>query len=128
MTTKKILGSIRELRKSIGMNSEQLAERVGKSGGTIRHLEKAEQAGTVNLQNLRDAASALGYELEITYKKTAKAEKLLTTQAEAKADALITKLQATMALELQQLAAEDLSNVRAQLITRFLQEPKALWS
>lgn len=128
MTKERSFGSIRELRKSIGMNSQQLAQRVGKTGGTIRHLEKAEQSGTVNLQNLRDAAAALGYELEITYKKTAKAEKLLTSRAEAKADALINKLQATMALELQQLAAEDLSKVRAQLIARYLQEPKALWS
>lgn len=121
-------GSVRELRKRIGMNSQQLADRVGKSGGTIRHLEKAEQAGTANLQNLKELAEALGYQLEIVYRKTDNAERMVLEQAEKKADQLLQRIESTMALELQELKAADAKQLRERLVKRYLQQPKALWS
>lgn len=120
--------SVRELRKAIGMNSQQLASRVGKSGGAIRHLEKAESTGTANLQNLKELADALGYELEIVYRKTDRAERLVVERAEEKAEALVQRILATMALERQELKPEDAKQMRERLVNRYLQQPKALWS
>lgn len=120
--------SVRELRKAIGMNSQQLAARVGKSGGAIRHLEKAESNGTANLQNLKEVVAALGYELEIVYRKTDRAERLVVERAEEKAEALVQRILATMALERQELKPEDAQQMRERLVNRYLQQPKALWS
>lgn len=128
MANAEVAKSVRELRKRIGMNSEQLAQRVGKAGGTIRHLEKAELAGTANLQNLRELADALGYELEIVYRKTEKAERIVLDRANKKTDALLKRIEATMALELQELKAADAEQLRKRILDRYLQQPKALWS
>lgn len=128
MASADVASSVRELRKQIGMNSDQLAERVGKSGGTIRHLEKAELAGTANLQNLRELANALGYELEIVYRKTEDADRIVLDRAEEKADALLGRIEATMALELQALKPSDSARLRKRILERYLMQPKALWS
>ena len=79
--------SLKEMRQKLGASGDQLAYRLGISQSSVVRLEQAEQRGGITLGKLREAAEALGCEVEykIRLKDTKKKKAQSRTRAKSKA-------------------------------------------
>ncbi|MFM1845493.1 MAG: hypothetical protein RI917_811 [Actinomycetota bacterium] len=118
--------NIRELRRSLGLSSSKFAELVGKSGANIRYLEQAEITGAASLASLADLAAAIGYELQISYTPK-EPESILEAMANRKAEAVVRRVQSTMALESQDLSEQQLERLKQQVLAKLRANPKLAW-
>lgn len=60
---------IRKLREKAGLTQTELAQRMGSTQPAIARLEAG--GGNPNLETLNKIATAIGYELNVTFKKLA---------------------------------------------------------
>jgi predicted DNA-binding mobile mystery protein A len=100
-------GWIATIRKALGMNVRQLAERMGSTQQSTAGLENSEQEDTITLKYLRKAASALNCSLIYAFvPNEGSLQKTIDKQAELKAKETILAVNHTMLLEGQ--SVEDL--------------------
>src|SRR5262245_8023854 len=109
-------GWVRAIRDALGMTTRQLAARMGLSQSTIAALEKGEEAETVSLKTLREAAKALDCRLVYALVPNTTLEEAVNARARALADAQLARIHHTMRLEDQALRASDLAAERERLM------------
>jgi len=121
-------GWVRAIRDALGMTTRQLAARMGLSQSTIAALEKGEEAETVSLKTLREAAKALDCRLVYALVPNTTLQEAVNARARALADAQLARIHHTMRLEDQALRASDLAAERERLTQSFLAgRPSRLW-
>lgn len=112
------LGWIKEIRESLGMSMEDLANRSGTIKQRIARLEKDEMADKVTIESLRKAATAMDCEfVYFVYPKTGLAE-IMKEQALKAAQKMAIDINKTMTLEQQQLS----SSAQKQLVNDIADE------
>ncbi len=122
-------GWIKAVREALGMNSKQLAARLGVSPPRITALEKSETDETMTLASLRRAAEALDCALVYSFvPKGGSLDAVLKVRARAAAAKIIGHVDHTMRLEAQNLEAgaleEEIETLAAQLI---YEKSKSIW-
>ena len=118
--------SVRDIRSSLRLSSDQLGARVGKAGATVRYLEKAESAGSATLSSLSELAAAMDHELVISYAPKISIEQQLQIAAERKASGILRRVSISMALENQPLSESDKADILSQLVREMLSKPKLI--
>ncbi len=122
-------GWITEVRRIIGMRGDQLAERMQVSRSTVGDLERSEELGTISLNNLRRAATAMECKLIYVFVPHENSfEDLVRARAEEFARTLAAGVGHTMALEDQatsERAREELIKHYVESVVRHM--PRELW-
>ena len=122
------VGWINAIRKTLGMNSRQLAERMGVAVSRISKLESSEVSGATTLQSLERAADAMGCELVYALVPQSSLQKFTEQQARSVAEQRAHYVNHHMALEAQDLdkvTLEQYIDEDAQAILR--DQPRWLW-
>ncbi len=97
-------GWIRGIRTAIGMNTRQLAERIGVARQATSKLETSELNDSVTLRTLRKAAEAMGCKLVYAFvPPQGNLEDIVKQQAYKKAKELVEPINHTMLLEAQEV-------------------------
>lgn len=99
---------IKNIRKSLGMTTQQLANRLGVNRSRVVKIEHDEQAGALTLQTLRKVAAALECNLVYALVPKNPLPALIDKQAEKVARACMAKVNHSMALENQRTEPEAL--------------------
>jgi predicted DNA-binding mobile mystery protein A len=102
-------GWVRAIRDALGMTSRQLAARMGLSQSTITGLEQGEEAETVTLKTLRQAAEALDCQLVYALVPKTTLDETVRRRAQALAEEHLARIHHTMRLEDQALREGELS-------------------
>ena len=122
-------GWIKATRKSLGMSLAQLGARMNMTAQGTKEMERREEAGSISVNNLKQAAQALG--LKLTYGFISEAgdlEKILYKQAKHKAQVIVSQVHQNMSLENQ---ANSRSRLRLAVKERAQElvnnKPRYLW-
>lgn len=122
------LGWIAAIRKTLGMSSRQLAERMGVAVSRISKLESSEVSGATTLQSLERAADAMGCELVYALVPRRSLQEFIEQQARKAAEARARYVDHHMALEAQNLDKATLKQYIEEDVQTILREqPRWLW-
>jgi predicted DNA-binding mobile mystery protein A len=102
-------GWVRAIRDALGMTSRQLAARMGLAQSTIIAMEQGEEAETVTLKTLRQAAEALDCQFVYALVPKTTLDETVRKRAQALAGEHLARVHHTMRLENQALAEGELS-------------------
>nr|BFD61012.1 mobile mystery protein A [Bdellovibrio sp. CKG001]BFD64427.1 mobile mystery protein A [Bdellovibrio sp. HM001] len=94
-------GWVKAIRESLGMTSQQLAERMGIQQSGVSLLEQREAEKKVTLETLQRAAHAMGCELVYALVPKDSLEKMVDEQSKLAAEKILGKTLHTMELEQQ---------------------------
>lgn len=101
--------TIKSTRIAAGISVNELASRLGVTPSAISQLERSELEGTIKINSLREALSALGANLRITAGADSRMSKYAPYHvAESMAESLLVKRDATFALRLLTHATKEL--------------------
>jgi predicted DNA-binding mobile mystery protein A len=121
-------GWIRTLRKALGMSGPQLGHRIGIKRAQISQMERMEIEDRITVGQLRRVAEALDCDLVYALVPRQSIETMLEKRAITKATALVTKVDAQMTLEAQQLNKDALAKEIRRETKRLLETmPRDLW-
>lgn len=122
-------GWISTVRNALGITGAQLGRLTGRTRATISAAEKSERDGRITLQNLEALADALNCKLVYALlPREDSVDELLEKQARKKAEALVSKVSAHMALEKQALQAEERARQVELLASELLRDlPSKIW-
>lgn len=121
-------GWVRAIRDALGMTSRQLAARMGLSQSTITGLEQGEEAETVTLKTLRQAAEALDCQLVYALVPKTTLDETVRQRAQVLAEENLARIHHTMRLEDQALREGELSAELERLTNSMLSgRPSRLW-
>lgn len=122
-------GWIATLRKALDITGAQLGRLTGRTRATISAAEKSEREGGITLQNLSAMAEVMNCKLVYALvPKEGSASELLEAQAHRKAETLVSKASAHMALEKQALRSEERARQVELLAEELLRErPSDIW-
>ena len=123
-------GWIATARKALGMSAAELARRLGVTRARVSQAEQAEPGGGVTLRTMHATAEAMGCRFVYAIVPAqGRAEDLIAAQARRKAEALVGKAAAHMALERQSLSDEknsaEVDRIARELVRTM---PADLWS
>jgi predicted DNA-binding mobile mystery protein A len=105
-------GWIKAVRGALGMNTRQLAERVGVGQSNITRIEKREPSGKVTLERLATIAQAMNCKLIyaiVPSDRFADLDAIIDEQARALAELLVQTAEHSMRLEKQGSSHDDLA-------------------
>jgi predicted DNA-binding mobile mystery protein A len=121
-------GWVRTVRKALGMSGPQLGHRIGLKRAQISQMERMEMEDRITIKQLRRVAEALNCDLVYALVPRQSIEAMLEERAITKATVLVTKVDAQMALEAQQLDKTALAKEIARETKRILETmPRDLW-
>jgi predicted DNA-binding mobile mystery protein A len=124
-------GWLKAVRGALGLNSRQLAARLGVEHATILQYEKSEAAGKISLQTLQKAAQAMRCQLVyaiVPEEPCESLEAVLDDQAAQAARAIVSRVDHSMRLEQQGLATERSAEQVQDLAARLKAEmDPSLW-
>ena len=121
-------GWVKAIRTSLGMNTRQMAERLGVRKQRISKIEKDEISGNLTIETLRKAAQAL--DCVFVYALVPKASLEETVQNKAKAIVVkrMERLEQSMFLESQSLEKEQQKKATSDAVDKLLrQAPSSIW-
>lgn len=121
-----VRGWIRAIRDALGMNTRQLAARMGLSQPAITQLEQSEVSGRVQLDSLRRAAVALDCDLVYALVPRTSLEETVRRRARLLAERDVASVDQTMKLEDQALTADQLAKRIDDYAERLVAEGR-LW-
>lgn len=102
-------GWVTVVRKALAMSGAQLARRMGVSKSAVYQVERLEPEGGVTLRQMEKLAEALGCRFVYAIVPEGQIDDVITKQARSKAEAMIRRASAHMALEQQSLPAEQIN-------------------
>jgi predicted DNA-binding mobile mystery protein A len=116
-------GWIAAFQEAIGMNAPALAERLGVSRNTIYASIQNERAGTISLNQLDKIAEAMGGHLVYAIiPREGPVEEIVLAQARAKAQRIIQRTRAHMALEEQSEGLRSEADMIEELAVDIIRE------
>ena len=121
-------GWIAVMRKALGMSAPELARRMGVTKPAIYQAERKEREGGVTLQHMEKLAEALGGRFVYAIVPNDSVEEVLRSQARKKAEGVIKRASAHMALEKQSLTQTQTREEIERLADELLRErPSDFW-
>ena len=96
-------GWIRAIRQALGMTTRQLADRMGIAQGSLTALEATEMNGSIRMDTLQKAASAMNCSLVYALVPNAPLEEIVQQQAKKVAAKQLSPVEHSMLLENQAL-------------------------
>jgi predicted DNA-binding mobile mystery protein A len=122
-------GWISALRKSLGMGTTQLAKRMGITRPSLNQLEANEVSDKITLASLRNAAHALGCDLQYALVPRQSLSKMVADQAEYRALRKLGRINQSQALEASAMATESLNKAVMDLAKEIeINRPADLWN
>ena len=116
-------GWIAAFQEAVGMNAPTLAERLGISRNNIYAAIQNEQAGTISLNQLDKIADAMGGRLVYAIiPREGPVEEIVLAQARTKAQRIIQRTRAHMALEEQTEGLRSEAAMIEELAAEFIRE------
>ena len=123
-----IQGWIRTIRKSLGMNTRQLAERMGVKRQRISEIETGEVKGNLTVETLKRTAEALNCKFVYAFIPNTSLEDIVRKQAESVIKKRMKRISHTMALEEQKLNSTDNKKAIEDGVEKILFEaPGSIW-
>ena len=122
-------GWVRSIREALGMTQSQLGAKLGISRQSVQEFEKAEVARRITLDSLDRLGRAMGCRLVYALApEPGSLNKLLTSRAEALADAMLKPTTHSMELEAQGVSNRDRKRQRKALVDTLLTgNARKLW-
>jgi predicted DNA-binding mobile mystery protein A len=121
-------GWIAVMRKALGMSAPQLARRLGVTKPAVYQAERMERDGGITLKHMERLAEALGGRFVYAILPEDSVEEVLRTQATGKAESIVRRAGAHMALEKQSLSARQMDEEIERLAEKLLKErPSDFW-
>ena len=121
-------GWITAMRKALGMSGAQLARRAGITRAAVNASEHKENDGAITLRKMSELAEAMDCEFVYAIVPKGSSKDVIRRQARRKAEKLVRRARAHMALEKQALSdqhtAEEIERVARDLI---VQMPSDFW-
>jgi len=123
-------GWINALRTAMNMTLHQLGKRLGVSRSAVKRMEIREESGSITINNLKQAAEAMGMQLFYIILPPGKSlEQHIYNQARKVAQQIVGRTATTMDLEdqstSQQRREEEIDNLTRKLVDDI---PKYLWN
>ncbi len=100
-------GWLMTMRKALGMSAPALARRAGVTKSAIYQAERQERDGGITIQHMEKLAAALGGRFVYAIVPEGSVDEAIRTQARKKAEKLIKRASAHMALEKQSLSPDQ---------------------
>ncbi len=119
-------GWIRAIRTALGMNMQQLADRIGVHKSRIPRIEQDEVAGNLTIKTLQKAAEGLDCVFVYGFVPRESLEDTVHQQAYLKATKDLNKLIHTMDLEAQSISDSQRQKLLDQMLNEHLNSPN-LW-
>lgn len=121
-------GWIMSMRKALGMSAPTLAKRAGVTKAAIYQAERKELEGGVTLKHMEKLAEALGGRFVYAIVPETCIDDVLRAQARTKAEAIVKRASAHMALEQQSLSSGDTRRQIEELTEELLRDvPADFW-
>jgi predicted DNA-binding mobile mystery protein A len=121
-------GWIAMMRKALGMSAPDLARRMGVTKAAIYQVERKECEGGVTLRHMERLAEALGGRFVYAIVPEGSVDDILRTQARRKAESIVRRASAHMALEQQSLTSAQLHEEIDRLADELLHtHPSDFW-
>ena len=121
-------GWIAIMRKALGMSAPQLAERMGITKPAIYQAERKEPEGGVTIKQMEKLAEAMGGRFVYAIVPEGGVDDVLRRQARKKAEAIVKRASAHMALEKQSLTPEQTQDEIKRLADELMRErPSDFW-
>jgi len=123
------IGWIATIRQALGMSKTQLAKRIDIARQSLDDLESNEVRETITLASLRNAADALGCDLQYALVPKKPFEKMITEQALKKASNKLRRVNQSQVLEASAIDVEPLSRAVTDLAKEIeVKRPADLWN
>ncbi|MGC5165482.1 mobile mystery protein A [Luteimicrobium sp. DT211] len=119
-------GWVRAVRSALGMSATDLARRLGITPAAVRKLEASERNGVVRLDTLTRAADAMGCDVVYALVPRTSLEEFVAARARERANAELTQVDTTMALEAQRTSQAERAHLRDQLADELARSSR-LW-
>lgn len=121
-------GWIAVMRKALGMSAPELARRTGVTKAAIYQAERKECDGGVTLQHMNKLAEGLGGRFVYAIVPDQSVENVLQEQARKKAEDIVRRVGAHMALENQALTPDQMQDEIARVTDDLLKDrPSDFW-
>lgn len=121
-------GWLATMRKALGMSAPQLASRLGVTKPAVYQAERQEPKGGITLKQMEKFAEAMGGRFVYAIVPESSVEETLREQAHKKAEAVVKRASAHMALEKQSLTREQMQDEIFRLADEFMRDrPSDFW-
>lgn len=121
-------GWISLMRKALSMSAPDLARRMNVTKAAIYQAERKEREGGVTLQHMEKLAEALDGRFVYAIVPKYSVENVLDEQARKKAESIVRRASAHMALEKQALTSEQMNDEIERMAKELLRErPSDFW-
>ena len=122
-------GWIASIRQALGMSKTQLARRINIARQSLDDLEANEVKETITLASMRNAADALGCDLQYVFVPRKPLEKLIAEQALRRANEKLGRINQSQALEASAIETGPLSRAVTDLAKEIeMKRPADLWN
>lgn len=122
-------GWIATIRQALGMSKTQLAKRINIARQSLSDLESNEARETITLTSLRNAADALGCDLQYVLVPKKPLERMIMEQAFKKASNKLGRVNQSQALEASAIDEVPLSRAIIDLAKEIeIRRPADLWN
>ena len=119
---------IRAIRDALNISTRQLGDRLGVNKSRITRIEQDELSGSVTLKTMRRIAEALDCVFVYGFVPRKTLEQTVRNQAIRVAKKRMSRVSHTMALEDQELSAEENKKAFESLVDELVRTmPKSLW-
>jgi predicted DNA-binding mobile mystery protein A len=116
------------VRKALKMSAAELARRLGKSRSLVSHTEKKEPDGGVTIKTMKNMAEAMGCRFVYAIVPENSIEDILEAWASKKARRIVEKTSQHMALEAQELSADQVESEIRRISQELLRKmPSDFW-
>ena len=123
------IGWIASIRQALGMSKTQLARRLDVARQSLDALESNELKGTITLSSMRNAADALGCDLQYVFVPRKPLEKMVVEQALRRAKKKLGRVNQSQALEASAIETDPLSRAITDLAKEIeVKRPADLWN
>ncbi len=121
-------GWISVMRKALSMSAPELARRMGVTKPAIYQAERKEREGGITIHHLERLAEALGGRFVYAIVPSGSIDDMLDAQARRKAESVIHRASAHMALEQQSLTAQQIEDEIERLAAELRRKrPSDFW-
>lgn len=122
-------GWIHSIRQALGISGYDLAKRLGCAQSNVAAMEKREQAGSITLQSLEEAAKAMNCRFVYAFVPEKPLDEIREDQARKVVRRRLNRIKHTMVLEQQGLSHQQQKHQEDDLVRKLLESGSGkLWN